>query len=69
MVQTLFLLGAKLKIQDIKARLPQEAQDWIAGMKRDEREVTEAILNRVGAEYFLKYWRFYRDQLDYVRSL
>ncbi len=58
-----------MKIQNIKARRPQEGQDWIAGMKRDEREVTEAILNRVGAEYFLKYWRFYRDELECVRSL
>ncbi len=38
-------------------------------MKRKEREVTEGIVNRVGAEYFLKYCRFYRDELEYVRSL
>jgi hypothetical protein len=56
-------------LSNVKPRLPLEGQQWIAGMKRDEREVTEHILNRVGTEYFANYWRFYRDQLDYVRSL
>jgi hypothetical protein len=58
-----------LKISEVKTRLPLEGQDWIGGMKREEREVTEDILNRVGTEYFVKYWRFYRDELGYVRSL
>ncbi len=60
---------ADLKLADIKSTLPAEAQHWIAGMKRAEREATEDILNDVGANYFVQYWRFYRDQLEYVRSL
>ncbi len=60
---------ADVKLADIKPRLPVEAQHWIAGMKRAERDGTEDILNDVGADYFVQYWRFYRDQLEYVRSL
>jgi hypothetical protein len=60
---------AKLVLSDVKTGLPLEGQQWIAGMKREEREVTEDILNRVGTEYFVQYWRFYRHQLEYVRSL
>ncbi len=58
-----------LEISEVKARLPQEGQHWIASMKRKEREGTEDILNDVGADYFVQHWRFYRDQLEYVRSL
>ncbi len=59
----------RLKISEVKTRLPQEGQEWIAGMKRKERDVAEVILIRVGTEYFVNYWRFYRDELEYVRSL
>ncbi len=60
---------ADLKLADVKSTLPVEAQHWIASMKRKEREATERIVNDVGADYFIEYWRFYRDQLEYVRSL
>jgi hypothetical protein len=58
----------KIKLLEIMNRLPPEAQKWVNGMKRGEREGTEIILNNVGVDSFIEHWRYHKDDLDYIRN-
>jgi hypothetical protein len=49
-------------------RLPPEAQTWIKGMNSEERHCTEIVLNNVGADSFVRYWKDHADDLEYVRN-
>jgi hypothetical protein len=38
-----------------------EAESWIADLDAADYATTERILNDIGAENFLRYWRVHRD--------
>jgi hypothetical protein len=58
----------RITLREIMDRLPPEAQKWVNGMNRDERLGTEIILNNVGVDSFIKYWRDHKDDLDEIRN-
>ena len=60
--------AVRLRLRTILGRLPKEAQDWIKGMDGGEVSCTEEILNNLGEEAFCRYWRHYKEELDYVRN-
>ncbi len=61
-------IESRLKLSDIQVRLPQAGRRWAAEMSSAERHGTEIILNNVGAESFLKYWKEYGDELQEIRN-
>jgi hypothetical protein len=50
-----------MTLADLLPRLPTEAQSWIADLDAADYATTERILNDIGAENFLRYWRIHRD--------
>jgi hypothetical protein len=58
----------KITLLEIMDKLPPEAQDWIKRMNRGERAGTEIILNNVGVDSFIKYWRVHKNDLDEIRN-
>jgi hypothetical protein len=61
-------MKTKIKLSEIKDRLPPEAQKWVNGMNRDERAGTEDILSYVGVDSFIEHWRSHKDDLDALRN-
>ena len=58
----------RLTINDIRSKLPPEAQKWLQRMKRWELEGTEAILNIVGKESFIQNWQHHQQELQHIRD-
>ena len=46
-----------------------DQRQWIVQPASDDRRVVEDILNRNGAAYFLKNFKGWVSQLEYVRTL
>jgi hypothetical protein len=57
-----------MTINDIRSKLPPEAQEWLRGMNRSELHGTEVILNNVGETVFLENWTQYKKDLQEVRD-
>jgi hypothetical protein len=58
----------RITLLEIMDKLPPEAQKWVNGMNRDEKFGTEIILNNAGVDYFIRYWRDHKDDLDEIRN-
>jgi hypothetical protein len=58
----------RLKLKEVRSRLPPEGQKWLQGMTRGELEGTEIVLNNVGEQSFLENWQFHQQHLQELRD-
>jgi len=58
-----------ISLMSILPKLAAEGQSWINGLDASNRRATECLLNIVGEENFVKYWRQHRaDQQATARG-
>ncbi len=51
-----------------KQRATPEQRKWLDTFSPWEAETTEGILKHYGIDYFLKYWKGHKEELDWCRN-